>query len=246
MLDQRGQLLRSALGFAGKGDEIMNAFTQGFTRHLNAIGRELVQCSRQCEGVRCNRRTGHIPRCLFLETDGRSGRRGSVIVGLNPGHASDSERTYYLERHCTFDAVTSRFEKRTKDGKSHPYYRYLRRLVDCLDLDGPILWTELAHCETKPHVTKLSSQTLHTCTSAFLVREVAPLPRGWPLIAVGRDALKFLPDRFPDRTVIGTPHPTGSRGHFHALFRNRTLRRPVAAQARKALHAPGTAVWLDA
>ena len=212
-----------------------------FVHDLNAIGRELVHCSRRCEGVRCDRRTGHLPRCLYVEVTGRRGRRGAVVIGVNPGRSSASERRFYRERDSTFDAVGTWFAEL---GTHHPYYVHLRRLVDSFGLEGPIIWTELAKCENRRGVTRLPLQTFRTCTRAFLQRELEACPKNWPLVAVGTEAYKGLAYRFPTRTVIGVPHPTGSRGHFHALFRDGKLRKPTAAGARKALRTDGAAVWL--
>ena len=214
---------------------------RNFIRSLNAIGAELVRCSRRCDGVRCDRRTGHLPRCLYLDVTGRHGLRGSVVVGVNPGRSTASERRYYRERDCTFGAVGTWF---TELGTHYPYYVYLRRLVDRFGLKGPIVWTELAKCENRRGVTNLPLQTFRTCTDAFLQRELEACPKEWPLVAVGTEAYKGLAYRFPTRTVIGVPHPTGSRGHFHALFQDGKLRKRVAVGARKALRSDGSAVWL--
>ena len=213
------------------------------TKDLNVIGEELVRCSRPCTGVHCSRRTGHIPRCLYFEVVGRRGRQGSIVVGLNPGGSSVFQRRYLLERGCTFAAVSSWF---VDHGMRYPYYAHLRRLLDCLGLDGPILWTELAHCENEAGVAQLPLQTFRTCTRAFLQRELALFPEAWPLVAVGTEAYKGLAYRFPERTVIGASHPTGSRGHFHSLFKGGRLRSRAAALGRQALRTKAAAIWLVA
>jgi hypothetical protein len=219
------------------------AAARGLKELIQEVGRDLVACRRACGGVVCRLDTGQLPRCLFLETEHRSGARGAAIVGLNPGRSSHDERNYYLAHGCTYDATVSWFQKH---GPSHPYYRHLRKLADALGLTGPILWTELAKCESAPGVKGPPLQTFRNCTRAFLQRELEVVPDEWPLLGVGAEAYKALAYRFPNRTVLGVPHPTGSRGHFHALFKSKNghLRKAAAMQGASALGRKGASVWL--
>lgn len=217
--------------------------TPDLSEFIDCLGRELVACQRACHGVVCSQATGHMPRCLFLEVEQRSGGRGAAIIGLNPGRSSHREQQYYLDRRCTYDSVVAWFRER---GIRHPYYKHLRKLVDALGLMGPILWTELAKCESAPAIKGLPPlQTFRTCTATFLQRELEKLPEDWPLFGVGGEAYKGLAYRFPNRTVLGVPHPTGSRGHFHALFENGHLCHYAAEQAKVALIAEGRTLWLS-
>ena len=95
------------------------------------------------------------------------------------------------------------------------------KLVHALELKGPVLWTELVKCQSEPEVKELPVQTLRTCSGEFLRRELERLPENWPLFGVGWEAYKALAYLFSARTVIGVPHPTGSYGHFTALFEER-------------------------
>jgi hypothetical protein len=212
---------------------------------IERLGCELVACERACEGIVCNRVTGQIPRCLYLETEGRSGPRGAVIVGLNPGQSNECERKHYQDRDCTYNSVMAWFrEAGVNQGENHPYYRRLRPLVEALGLRGPILWTELAKCESAPGGT-VPLQTFRTCTREFLQKELENVPLDWPLFGIGREAYTALAYRFPDRTVIGVPHPTGSYGHFSKLFDQGRLRDSVAQAANAVLCETGRAVWLE-
>jgi hypothetical protein len=146
--------------------------------------------------------------------------RGAAVVGLNPGRSKKDEQRYYLGNQCTYASAMSWFHDKHLQCK---YHKHLRRLVDALGLIGPTLWTELAKCENDPEFEELPLQTLRTCSGVFLQRELKCLPAGWPLLGVGREAYKALAYLFPKRTVIGVPHPTGSRGQFFALFENGSL-----------------------
>jgi hypothetical protein len=66
-------------------------------------------------------------------------------------------------------------------------------------------------------------QTFRNCTRNFLNAELRVLPKEWPVIAVGKEAYKALSYIYPERIIIGVPHPTGSYGHFYKLFNNGKL-----------------------
>lgn len=224
---------------------------------INKIGRVLVKCSKSCNHVNCDQRLGIIPRCLILETEsGKSGEvssdsvSGCAIVGLNPGKANgmlgQSERAFYRDGQCSYESVISWFN--TEGGK-HQYYVRMREFAKQVGISGNILWSELAKCENAPlHVGPLPMQTYRTCVKSYLNKEIALLPQDWPLFAVGRESYKALAYIFSNRAVIGVPHPTGSRGHFHNLFNNNSIGSggvtpKVAGDVQSAVHSR-TAVWL--
>jgi hypothetical protein len=215
---------------------------------IAGIGRELVSCTRQCAGVRCEVSTGHLPRCLNLDVLNRGEGRGAAVVGLNPGQASAEELQLYKDRGGTYSSVMEWFDTK---GRAHRYTVRLYRLLDALGLRGPILWTELAKCETADSGGgALPLQTYRTCSGAFLERELQTIPPAWPLIGVGKEAYIALAYRFPQRALVGVPHPTGSHGHFRRLFIEaelRTLLPTVQLQAQAALAPDASqAVWLNA
>lgn len=217
-------------------------------RAIEGIGRRVVRCRLGCEGIVCSHKSGRIPRCLFLEA-GHPNIRGAVVVGLNPGRASDEEREYYRDS-PRYSAVVRWFERDGgKHGREHLYYERLRNLLRHFGLRGPIVWTELAKCEGADSGSKIPMQTFRTCTRLFLQQELEiPELRRWPLFGIGIEAYKALAYRFPERTLIGLPHPTGSRGHFAALFRGRnalgTPRSTVVAQYRSAIGRQASSAWL--
>lgn len=206
---------------------------------IDRIGAEMVACAMACGGIHRDQAIGSLPRCLVLEQ--REGGTGCAVVGINPGRASAREREFYLAHGCSYDAVVGFW--REVNGFGHPYYVRLRRLVDALGVAGPILWTELAKCESALGISGLPPlQTLRSCTGRYLLREIAALPLAAPVLAVGGEAFKACAYLCPDRAVVGVPHPTGSRGHFARLFFEGVLLRSVREQFGRTR---GGAVWLE-
>lgn len=188
-------------------------------KRISLIGRRLVNCSFKCNGISCDQNKGIIPRCLVLEIDGRTKEKGCVIVGINPGiPRSPSEHNYYVSKGISYDSLLSYYWKRPKGIHNHPYYTRLGELANCLELTGPILWTELVKCESQERGKLPPVQTFRVCVEKFLNDELRSVPDDWPIIAVGREAYKAMAYLYPKRIVIGVPHPTSSRGYFSNLF----------------------------
>ena len=108
----------------------------------------------------------------------------------------------------------------------HPYYKRLRKIADELEFRGPILWTELVKCQSKEN-GQLSVQTIRDDINKYLFKELEVIPADWPLFGIGGKAFEILSYRFPDRLVLGVPHPTGSYGLFPKLFENQKLKQDI-------------------
>jgi hypothetical protein len=145
-----------------------------FALGIQLIGQKLVACRELCGGVHREQSIGSLPRCLFLEMEGRETDRGCAIIGINPGRAPDSERQFYRDRNGTYEAVCEWFKI---VGFKHRYYTGLRKLINQLGLSGPILWTELAKCESPAGAAGVPPlATLRTDTARYLTAELALLP----------------------------------------------------------------------
>jgi hypothetical protein len=209
---------------------------------INRLGDELVQCRRGCAGIVHDEKQGILPRCLILERDGAAGR-GCLVAGINPGRSKVAERAHYRVSGAAYRVVREYWHLAIADV---PYYRHLRRLLDQLDFSGPTIWSDLAKCENAPEFHGLLPlQTLRACAGHFLHRELEATPADWPIFGVGGEAFKALAYLEPSRTVIGVPHPTGSRGQFFSLFDAGQLQSGVKQIVAAALQgATPTAVWL--
>ena len=206
------------------------------------IGRRMVKCNASCSGIECDRRKGVLPRCLFWES-GCMATGGCAVIGINPGRAKPDQMKYYRTEGGTYQATVRYWEQKIKS--RHPYYVRTRSLLRSLGLNGPILWSELAKCQTKHSKDGLPPlETLRTCAGRFLQKELALIPR-WPLVALGREAYKALAYLYPARTVIGVPHPTGAYGNrFTTLYLGRELRICKRKVESALAESPGRLLWL--
>lgn len=197
-------------------------------KEIHKIGREMTSNPSVYRGYAdlvCDPKRGILPRCLIYETEGRkASERGCVIVGLNPGRSSKGERAYYRNNGAAYETVVIPWQN--KRIKEHPYYKKLRAFVSDLGIKGPILWTELVKCESKEG-TSLSVRTIRDDIHRYLLKEIQHIPKSWPLVGAGRRAYEILSFSFPERAVVGVPHPTGSYGHFSHLMTNGHLKPDV-------------------
>ena len=180
---------------------------------IEELGNRLVNCrpTTPCEDVVNDPESGKIPRCLVLEE--RSGAEGVIIIGINPGQAEPIERERYMNER-SYASVRSYWKENSDRWR---YYKGLRIVADSLGYTGPILWTELVKCESEKKGRRISPQTMRSCIRQYLEKELA-IFKSYPIIAVGNQAFDYCSLRFPDKLVIGIPHPTGSFGTFYKLF----------------------------
>lgn len=217
------------------------------------IGEKMVNCDRKCSGIVNDKAIGRPPRCLFLEA-GDEGRDqikpGIIVVGLNPGNAEETEATYYTQNDkvdYSYSKTVDYWKEELKD--KHPYYLRLKSFIALLGVTGPILWTELVKCESckskgikEALNIKRHTQTFRLCSSLYLAKELEVTSKDWPLIGVGFLSYETLAFLYPSRTVIGVPHPTGSRGHFFKLMKK--ISDDQGFQARLPTLNSGSATWL--
>lgn len=205
---------------------------------IAAIGKQMVACDHKCAGISCDQSNGMLPRCLTLESTGRSNGTGCVIVGLNPGHANAAEIAYY-GKVATYETTVKYWHAHIT---SQPYYERLRRLMKSFNLDGPILWTELAKCENVAGAKYQPLNALRVCAGKFLANELGAIPKDWPLFGVSRETYKALAYLYPDRTIIGVPHPRRAYGRqFSRLLELDSESKEIV---RRALSSHGELLWL--
>lgn len=183
--------------------------------HILKIGEEMFTSHPAYPEAALDKFAGIVPRCLIFEEKGRDpSARGSVVVGINPGFSDEPERAYYVRRGCTYEATIDYWHAKVRNVR---YYTSLATFLNAAGLKGPVLWTELVHCELRDKKTRLTIQTIRDSINRYLFRQLEVIPKSWPLIAVGKDVFPILAYRFPDRQIIGVPHPTGSYGQFPKL-----------------------------
>ena len=227
---------------------------------IDELGENLLQCEGntkedgyKCEGINNDKKEGIIPRCLFLETDSRGAfKEGCVVVGINPGKSNKNERNYYknkedinykhVKEYSKLIIEGGKLYEGDKERKAHKYYNRTREFLEMINLKGPILWTELVKCENNGK--KLPAlQTFRICTKEHLTKEIECIPDKWPLIAVGNIAYNALSFLYPEKTVIGIPHPTGSYGYFDKLVDD-TIKKNIIYDVKVSIENK-KAIWLN-
>lgn len=185
-------------------------------QNINKIGQKLVKCNFQCEGIVNDPKSGIMPRCLIYEKI-RENSPGAIVIGINPGKCGDYEKEFYLKNGCNYDSLLKTWNKKIKDVA---YYKKGRKLVMELGFTGDILWSDLAKCECSGKNGDVPIQTLRVCIDKYLEKEIKILPKNFTIIAFGNVAFNFCSLRFPDRFVLGLPHPTGAWGKYNNLLSN--------------------------
>jgi hypothetical protein len=204
--------------------------------HIRTIGEEMLASHPDYPETALDKSAGIIPRCLIFEENERdAAQRGSVVVGINPGFSDPPERAYYVRRGCTYQATVDYWNAKVKGVR---YYSMLASFINAAGLTGSVLWTELVHCELRDKAARLGIPTIRDSINRYLFRELEVIPTPWPLIAVGKDVFPILAYRFPERQVIGIPHPTGSFGQFPKLCTGGRIT-PQAAQQLSHIIASG-------
>lgn len=185
---------------------------------IKLIAENLWNCNEGCEGINNNPSMGIVPRCLHFENEEiDEEKNGCIIVGLNPGKSSPKERSK-IQSQILNNSISNNWTSVPE----FPYYRKLRKFAQKCGLGEVIYWTELVKCECYggQQAQNIPFQTYRNCVKNFLKDEIELIGKEWIIIAVGREAHKGISYMFPDRTVIGIPHPTSSRGNFDKLFLN--------------------------
>ena len=176
------------------------------------------------------------------------------MCGLNPGTGTKQQQKqqqdYFLKHGAGYDSEVEFWNEET--GYKHLYYQKLRKLVNSLDLAGPILWTDTVKCQKMGDTKSFSHSdfpaTVRRCVAHYLHRELEACPPEWIAIGVGRDAFAALSLVCPKRFVLGVPHCTGlyaSKTNFDRLFDKDHLRPEFMKRFQEARDKePNRALWL--
>jgi len=209
---------------------------------VDKMGQQLVSCNKNCEGITNDKNGGVPPRCLLLENLGNKNKLDVIVVGINPGQAKNHEKEFYLDNTpIKYDVIKRAFYDEIKEGykkiKNLAYFERTRQFINQvkkeLDISGSpsILWTDLCKCENRKKNIRPPLQTFRTCIKRFFERELKEFP-DIPILALGNQAFQAVSYRFPDRFVIGIPHPSGSR-NFRELFVKGKLKEKYKKVLRK-------------
>lgn len=185
-----------------------------FRDKIQRIGNCMVACTENCSGINCSRAKGILPRCLYLEDDAHnSTEAATVIIGINPGKSNPAEQSVY-KRSPEYKSVAKYWKENIKN--THLYYTRLRNFANELSCQSAFLWTELVKCEKKENF-KIPLQTYRICTNKYLRKELECVPQKSLLLAAGKETYRAASLLFPNRIVLGIPHP--SRNEFVGMFK---------------------------
>ncbi len=190
----------------------------GLQEDINAIGKEMVKCQEICQGIRRDQACGFFPRGLYLETDHREeNERGVVVIGINPGRSQRPERDYYIEN-GNYAGIVNYWQEHLAENNF--YFQEMRDFVNALGRLGPILWTEIIKCETASDINTpdIPLQTYRTCIENYLRNEINHVPDNWLIITAGALAYNAAALSFPDRKILGAPHPRAWGNYFRGMF----------------------------
>ncbi|MCL5775112.1 MAG: hypothetical protein M1333_02775 [Patescibacteria group bacterium] len=194
------------------------------SKQISVIGQKMMADKnwQQFSDIDYNPEKGIIARCLYYEENGRKGK-SVIIVGMNPGRAKPEETNYFKNKeNRNYPAGVRYWEQNRKDYIN--FYGPLRDLADKADLTGPILWTELVKCQSRKNAKALSLNTIRYSISNYLCKEIAAMPDNTPLIAVGNHAFELLAYVYPNRKIIGIPHPSkGNFGYHYAYQKGKVI-----------------------
>ena len=182
---------------------------------INGIGHNLVKCRKNCTGINNDPKNYVIPRCLYYES--KIGK-GCAVIGLNPGRSANKkpERNYYRDNGIDYDTVKAYWNDH---GRNNDYYKKIAYLINDLKIQGAILWTELVKCENKLGVRILDTHTIRYCTNKFLRKEIEVISENSFIIALGQETYKALCFMFPDRKILGLPHPSSQGQEYKYLIK---------------------------
>jgi len=181
---------------------------------LNSIGNKITKCSGKCEGVKNDPKEGIYPRCFYPEIHSKKGYFDYIVIGINPGTASELERAFvkYINNHKKSKkkkSEKSRFGFRDIKAVMKPIvesddYDYYKRLRAFLKLypnnrkkrDLNILWTELVKCQSDLKNKRLKYSTKKSCFGEFLDSEIEVFTKTNHkkplLVMLGRDVEDFF------------------------------------------------------
>lgn len=216
-------------------------------REISRIGQRMMDDARwgQFDDITYDRKKGILPDCFFLdELEGKIEDREKVVIvtGINPGGRAGMPSKY--------EDVIKTWQPTSTDADNHynykGYYRHLRTLVKDACVPAMILWTELVYCPNAKGKKGLPRNgTIRFSVLEYLKPQLDLFPNA-PIVAVGNKAYELLSLIFPDRLVIGVPHPSNAskyaREGRHPYFNEKIfasmitlLRRGVSESAPKAL-----------
>jgi hypothetical protein len=194
-------------------------------KRLAAVGEEAMYCERKCEGVR--RVEAQCTLTAQSVVSGSDSAIGCVVVGLTP-----------LRKRWVATCGRGNLPGGGDGARMPVSFSRLRAVCAELGVKDTFVWTSLCKCE-RIKGEKLPRETMEACTLKLLAKELEPIERSVPIVALGNRVFDTIRRCFPNRFVLNVPSPDGSRSDFQKTMGNRRLldlaKRQVAANKPGAL-----------
>jgi hypothetical protein len=178
-------------------------------KRLAEVGEVAMLCGRKCEGVK-KVETQCTPAAQSL-ISGTGNAIGCVVVSLTP-----------LKAKPTKGSSQEGPPESSHRAQTPAYFSKLTDLCAELGLKDTFIWTPLCKCQ-RIKGQKLPPQTMEACARNLLARELEPVERAVPIVALGNRVFDTIRRCFPDRFVLNVPSPDTSRGDFQKTIGNRRL-----------------------
>ena len=101
----------------------------GLSTTLNRIGNEITVCRNKCEGIKNEPGKCIYPRCFYPEK--KSGHFDYIVIGINPGYASDLERAFtkFIKSHKRSFGFNDIRKVAKPIIEGHDYYERVRKFL---------------------------------------------------------------------------------------------------------------------
>lgn len=209
----------------------------GLNKLLNTIGNEITACRIRCEGIKNEPKEGIYPRCFYPEIKKKSGYFDYIVIGINPGTATDLERAFvnYIKSHKPNFGFEDIKIVSKPIIESFPYYKWVRIFLKKYSKKKNlnILWTELVKCQSQPDNNK-NKLPKERCFEKFLKREIrifVKYKKPPVFVLLGNEVFLFIKqyikeygkEEFEPSKYLKLYHPTGSR-KFHSYFQHKDIK----------------------
>jgi len=188
-------------------------------KRLTAVGEEAMHCERKCEGVR--RIEAQCILSVQSVISGSDSAISCVGVGMTP-----------IRKRWAATCGRGNLLGGGDEVQMPASFSRLRAFGAELGVKDTFIWASVCKCE-RIKGEKLPRETMETCARELLAKELEPIERSVPIVALGNRVFDTIRRCFPNRFVLNVPSLNGSCSNFQKTIGDRRLldlaRRQVVA-----------------